>query len=218
MWSKLVVNMADASVSKLPYDEQYLQLGGRALIANYFMDLVKTGKMDPRCDPMGEQNVLMFCTGVLAGTNFTTSHRISVGCKSPLTGGIKEASSGGYMGKLLADQGLRMVTVHGLPTDGKLRYLHIGRDGSAELVEAEELRFKGTYDTVDFMRERYGDSIAVACIGPAGERLYKAASIQITEFGTLHPSRVAARGGVGAHGCQGTQGLCHRKAREALQG
>ena len=145
MWSKLVVNMADASVSKLPYDEQYLQLGGRALIANYFMDLVKTGKMDPRCDPMGEQNVLMFCTGVLAGTNFTTSHRISVGCKSPLTGGIKEASSGGYMGKLLADQGLRMVTVHGLPTDGKLRYLHIGRDGSAELVDAEELRFKGTW-------------------------------------------------------------------------
>ncbi len=205
MWSKLVVNMADASVVKEAYDEQYLQLGGRALIANYFMDLVKTGKMDPRCDPMGEQNVLMFCTGVLAGTNFTTSHRISVGCKSPLTGGIKEASSGGYMGKLLADQGLRMVTIHGLPSDGALRYLHIGKDGTAELADAEELRFKGTYDTVDYMREKYGDNIAVACIGPAGERQYKAASIQITEFGTLHPSRVAARGGVGA--LMGVKGL-----------
>ncbi|MBQ9979660.1 MAG: aldehyde ferredoxin oxidoreductase [Oscillospiraceae bacterium] len=205
MWSKLIVNMAEATVTKLPYDEEYLQLGGRALVANYFMDLVKTGKMDPKCDPMGEQNVLMFCTGVLAGTNFTTSYRISVGCKSPLTGGIKEASSGGYMGKLMADQGYRMITVHGLPQDGKLRYLHIDKEGNAELVDAEDLRLKGTYDVVDAMRERYGDGISVACIGPAGERLYKAASIQISEFGTLHPSRVAARGGVGA--LMGVKGL-----------
>ena len=79
MWSKLVVDMPSASVSKVPFDEIYLQLGGRALIANYMMDLVKSGRMDPKCDPMGPQNVLIFCTGVLAGTNFTTSHRLSVG-------------------------------------------------------------------------------------------------------------------------------------------
>ncbi len=205
MWSKLVVNMAEAKVEKLPYDEQYLQLGGRALIANYFMDLVKTGNMDPRCDPLGEQNVLMFCTGVLAGTNFTTSHRISVGCKSPLTGGIKEASSGGYMGKLMADQGLRMITFHGLPSDAVMRYLHVDKEGNAQLVEAEDLRGLGTYAVVDAMRQRYGDAISVACIGQAGERLYKAAGIQITEFGTLHPCRVAARGGVGA--LMGVKGL-----------
>ena len=45
------------------------------------MELVKTGKMNPQCDPLGEQNPLIFCTGVLAGTNFTTSHRLSVGGK-----------------------------------------------------------------------------------------------------------------------------------------
>ena len=145
MWSKLVVDMEKATVERLPYDKEYLELGGRALIANYMMDLVKTGKMDPKCDPMGPQNVLIFCTGVLAGTNFTTSHRLSVGCKSPLTGGIKEASSGGYIAKLMADQGLRMITVHGLPADDKLRVLHVGRDGKAELLDGEDLRLAGTY-------------------------------------------------------------------------
>ena len=205
MWSKLVVDMEKATVERLPYDKEYLELGGRALIANHMMDLVKTGKMDPKCDPMGPQNVLIFCTGVLAGTNFTTSHRLSVGCKSPLTGGIKEASSGGYIAKLMADQGLRMITVHGLPADDKLRVLHVGRDGKAELLDGEDLRLAGTYEVVDRMRERYGDAISVACIGPAGERKYKAASIQITEFGTLHPCRVAARGGVGA--LMGVKGL-----------
>ena len=98
-----------------------------------------------------------------------------------------------------------MITVHGLPADDKLRYLHVGKDGTAELVDAEDLRLKGTYDVVDAMRERYGSNISVACIGPGGERLYKAASIQISEFGTLHPCRVAARGGVGA--LMGVKGL-----------
>ncbi|MBQ2753420.1 MAG: aldehyde ferredoxin oxidoreductase [Firmicutes bacterium] len=205
MWSKLVIDMSKFTVEKLPYDEAYLQLGGRALIANYMMDLVKGGKMDPKCDPLGEQNVLIFCTGVLAGTNFTTSHRISVGGKSPLTGTIKECSSGGYVAKLMAEQGLRMITVHNLPADDKLRYLHIGKDGAAELLDAEDLRGLGSYAVVDTMRERYGDNISVACIGPAGERKYKAASIQLTEFGTLHPSRVAARGGIGA--LMGVKGL-----------
>lgn len=218
MWSKFVVDMAQETVEKLPYDEEYLQLGGRALIANYLMDLVKTGKMDPKCDPMGPQNVLIFCTGVLAGTNFTTSHRLSIGCKSPLTGGIKESSSGGYMAKLMAEQGLRMITFHGLPVDEKLRYLFIGKDGSVQLLDAEDLRGKGTYAVVDTMKERYGDKIAVACIGQAGERKYKAASIQLSEFGSLHPSRAAARGGVGAlMGGKGLKAVVIEKPEVAYQ-
>lgn len=198
MWSKLVIDVAKASVEKLPYDEAYLQLGGRALIVNYLMDQIKAGKMDPKCDPLGAQNPLIFCTGVLAGTIFTTSHRLSVGGKSPLTGGIKECSSGGYVAKLMAEQGLRMITFNGLPSDDKLRYLLIDKDGNAQLLDAEDLRGKGSYDVVEEMEDRYGKNISVACIGPAGERLYKAASIQITEFSTNHPCRVAARGGIGA--------------------
>ena len=215
MWSKLVVDMPSASVAKVPFDEIYLQLGGRALIANYMMDLVKSGRMDPKCDPMGPQNVLIFCTGVLAGTNFTTSHRLSVGCKSPLTGTIKESSSGGYLAKLMADQGLRMITIHGLPAEDKLYILHISADGTPELLDGEDLRLAGAYKVVDIMRQRYGDNISVACIGPAGERRYKAASIQLTEFGTLHPCRVAARGGVGAlMGCKGIKAIVIEKPTE----
>ncbi|MBE3581895.1 MAG: hypothetical protein IMW96_09750 [Thermoanaerobacteraceae bacterium] len=48
------------------------------------------------------------------------------------------------------------------------------------------------------MRERFGSDIATISIGSAGERLYRSASIQVSEFQTGHPSRAAARGGLGA--------------------
>jgi len=200
MWSKLTVDMAEAVVARLPLDEDYIGLGGRALIAQYMMDNV-----DPECDPLGDENVLIMCGGIFSGTNFTTAHRMSLGGKSPLTGGIKESNVGGYAGTLLAEHGLLMITVHDLPEDGMLYYLHIRADGSAELADAEEFREMGAYPLVEEMRERYGDNIAVMCIGPAGERKYKIAGVQVSEFGGMHPSRVAGRGGLGA--VMGSKGL-----------
>ena len=49
-------------------------------------------------DPLSPENPLIFSAGPFAGTNFSNANRISVGCKSPLTGGIKEANSGGTFG------------------------------------------------------------------------------------------------------------------------
>ena len=200
MWSKLTVDMATATMTRAPLDEAFRELGGRALIAQYMM-----ANVPPTCDPLGEQNVLMLCGGVFAGTNFTTANRMSVGGKSPLTGGIKESNVGGYFGPLLAEHGLRLVTVHGLPQDGKLYLLYIKANGEVELLDAEAYRGMGTYECSETMHEIYGDAVAVMSIGPAGERGYKAASIHVTEFGTGHPCRAAARGGLGA--LMGSKGL-----------
>jgi len=210
MWSKLTVDMATATISKAPLDEAYHELGGRALIAQYMM-----ANIPPTCDPLGEENVLIICGGVFAGTNFTTSNRMSIGGKSPLTGGVKESNVGGYFGPLLAEQGLRMITVHGLPKDDKLYILYIKANGEVELLDAEKYRGMGNYEFSELMLEHYGEKAAIMSIGQGGERKYKASSIHITEFKTGHPCRAAGRGGMGAlMGSKGLKGVVIEKPDE----
>jgi len=59
--------------------------GGRKLVAETCLDAVPPG-----CDPLGPDNVLVFCAGPLAGLPVSSAGRVSAGAKSPLTKGIKE--------------------------------------------------------------------------------------------------------------------------------
>jgi aldehyde:ferredoxin oxidoreductase len=52
-------------------------------------------EVPPTCDPLGPENKLIFAPGLLSGTALVNTSRISVGAKSPLTGGIKESNAGG---------------------------------------------------------------------------------------------------------------------------
>ena len=193
MWSKLIIDMKTLSVSREPLDIEFQELGGKALIAQYMIKNVP-----PQCDPLGSQNQLIFCTTVFAGTKLTTAHRLSVGGKSPLTGGIKESNSGGYAASLLAAQGVKLIVVKELPANDGLWLLHIDAKGNASLKDASIYEGVNNYEFVDKIHESYGDKLATVSIGSAGERLYKCASLQISEFGSGHPSRAAARGGLGA--------------------
>jgi aldehyde:ferredoxin oxidoreductase len=200
MWSKLTVDMKKLEVKKLPMDQELYDLGGRALIAQYMIKNVP-----PTCDPLGNENRLIFCTTVFAGTNLTTAHRLSVGGKSPLTGGIKESNVGGFAAYQMAAHGLKMIEVLNVPENESLYILHIDSEGKAELREASEYKGVNNYEFVERVMEKYGDKIATISIGSAGERLYKNASIQVSEFKSGHPSRAAARGGMGA--LMGSKGL-----------
>lgn len=193
MWSKLVIDMKALTVCREPLDEEFRELGGRALIAQYMIRNVP-----PLCDPLGDLNQLIICTSVFAGTKLTTAHRLSVGGKSPLTGGIKESNSGGYAAALLAEQGIRLIVVKDLPVNDKLWLLHIDPKGNASLLDAGIYEGVNNYEFVDKMHERFGDKLATISIGTAGERLYRNSSIQVSEFGLGHPSRAAARGGLAA--------------------
>lgn len=193
MWSKLSIDMKNLNVIKEPYDKEYEELGGRSLIAQYMIKNVP-----PTCDPLGKDNQLIICTSIFAGTNLTTAHRLSVGGKSPLTGGIKESNSGGFAAYQLAGHGIKLIVVKDLPEKEGLWLLHIDAQGNASLDDATAYKGLNNYDFVDKMHERYGDKIATISIGAAGERLYKSASLQISEFNTNHPCRAAARGGLGA--------------------
>lgn len=193
MWKTVRIDMASRTSSEEPYKEEYAGLGGRGLVARVLLD-----EIDPACDPLGPGNTIVLATTAFAGMGFGCVNRLSVGCKSPLTGGIKEANVGGTVATYLAHHGIRMIIIEGQPAEDGLWVVRI--DGMGEVTVEDALPYRGVnnYDAVAALRRQYGEKIAVASIGSAGERLYSNSTVQVTEFGTGYPNRAAARGGVGA--------------------
>jgi aldehyde:ferredoxin oxidoreductase len=165
--------------------------GGRGLI-----DKILNDEVDPNCDAMGPGNKLIICVGLLNGTAAPASGRISVGCKSPLTGGVKEANVGGTAGAAFARLGLKAIIVENAPAGDAWYILKVTKDG-AELVPGNQYAGLGTYAAAAKLMEEYGSKISVMTIGPAGERGYKNSTVQVTDP-SGHTARAAGRGGVGA--------------------
>ena len=198
MFKILRVNMSDLSVKAEDVPEAYQGLGGRGLTS-----AIVAREVEPTCSPIGPNNKLIFAPGLLGGTNCANSGRISVGGKSPLTGGIKEANSGGQAGGYLARLGIAAIVVEGMPQDGKLYKLLVGKD-KYELSGADDLKGLGNYATVDKLRGEFGDKVGYVSIGQAGEWKLAGASVAFTDR-ELRPTRHAGRGGLGA--VMGSKGL-----------
>lgn len=185
----LRVNMTSGSVNFEDIKEDYLYFGGRGLVAKLLCD-----EVDPKADPLGPDNKLIICTGLLAGTSAPSSGRLSVGAKSPLTGTIKEANAGGIAAQMLARLGVKAVIVEG--SSAAWYILKIGRD-QAELIPADKYLGMNNYALVAALKADYGDKAGVISIGGAGERGYRNSTVQITDS-EGRPCRAAARGGLGA--------------------
>lgn len=177
------------SNNKIWYDilgeeEIKLYLGGRGIGAKLLWDMT-----DNKTDPLSKENVLIFSTGVLTGTNGPSSGRTTINFKSPLTGRYFKCSVGGGWG-LRA----KMAGVDHLVTHGKAKkpvYIYISVD-KVEIRDASFLLRKSVKETNRILKEKIEDnSIDVACIGPAGESKVKYASIMFSIYNT------AARGGSG---------------------
>ena len=198
MFKILRVNMADLSVKSEDIPEAYQGLGGRGLTS-----AIVSQEVEPTCSPIGPNNKLIFAPGLLGGTNCANSGRISVGAKSPLTEGIKEANSGGQAGGYLARLGIAAVVIEGMPAEEKLFKLFIGKE-KCEISSADDLKGLGNYDTVDKLKGEFGDKVGFVSIGQAGEWKLAGASIAFTDK-ELRPTRHAGRGGLGA--VMGSKGL-----------
>ena len=97
----LRVNMTDRTVKFEDVPERYQQMGGRWLTSSMVSDEVPA-----ECHPLGPNNKLVIAPGIVTGASAPTSGRVSMGGKSPLTGGIKEANSGGLAGHRLTPRRL----------------------------------------------------------------------------------------------------------------
>jgi aldehyde:ferredoxin oxidoreductase len=197
----LRIDMTNQTTSLDEFPADWKLLGGRALSAR-----ILTDECDPTCDPLGPDNVLVMAPGVLSGTSAPTSGRISMGAKSPLTGGIKEANAGGNPGQHLMKLGIRAVVVKGQPSDPERRYGVVVNEDGAKVVEADEYKGLWNYASCEKLLANHEQTASAISIGPAGEMRLKGSSIACTDQEKeRHPARHAARGGLGA--VMGSKGL-----------
>ena len=194
----LRINMTDQTAAFEPLPAKYEGRAGRWLTSSIIHDEVPA-----TCHPLGPNNKLVFSPGIVTGTSSPTSARISVGGKSPLTGGIKEANAGTGWGRRLARLGIRALVVEGqaeglwlVKVDAEgVTFEPAGNWAGAVLSEV--------YPTVF---DRFGGAAAVdiCAIGVAGEHRMAAAGICFNDQ-EGRPSRYAGRGGLGA--VMGSKGL-----------
>ena len=194
----LRVNMDQVKVTREALPEDWRLTGGRGLVAR-----VMNREVPPLADPLGAENKLVFAVGPLAGTLAPQLGRISVGAKSPLTLGIKEANAGGPAAQKLDRLGIRAIIVEGTPEEGKWYLLKITQD-EAVLLPADEYQGIKNYQLAEKLYRRFPGSPTIISIGIAGERYYKTASVSLTDM-LGDPSRSAGRGGMGA--VMGAKGL-----------
>ena len=169
----------------------YAGLGGRALTST-----IIAKEVPPLCHPLGEDNKLVIAPGLLSGSAAAMSGRISVGCKSPLTGGIKEANAGGMASQMLGRLGIAAIVLEGKPKDGTLYKLSISKD-KVDIKPDNSLKMLGNYAVTEKMKAAHGDKVSCISIGQAGEMKLAGASIAFTDM-EFRPTRHAGRGGVGA--------------------
>ena len=184
------INLLDQSYSRQPVPVEWEHFGGRGLLARILLD-----EVPPTCEPLGPNARLIFAPGLLVGHRISSCDRLSIGGKSPLTGGIKEANAGGTTGHALTSLGIKaLILENRLPQGWWI--LRIDPEG-VHFDPADDLAGLGVYETGARLIERYGERIAASLIGPAGEMKLTGAGIQNFDQDGV-PARIAARGGLGA--------------------
>ncbi|KXA90155.1 hypothetical protein AKJ61_01295 [candidate division MSBL1 archaeon SCGC-AAA259B11] len=158
-------------------------VGGAGLGIKYLYD-----EVDPKVDPLGEENKLIFSPGPLTGTSSPSASRMSVTGKSPLTSCVGMSTVGGDFPAEVKFAGFDAIIVEGCLDDPG--YIHID-EGEVEFKDADDLWGASTFDSQEFIKRDFGDNVEIACIGPAGENLSKMGCI-------ICGRRAAGRKGLGA--------------------
>ena len=196
MWI-LRINMIDRSYRLEDVPAAYKHLGGRGFTSN-----LVANEVPPLCHPLGPNNKLVFAPGIVTGTPASTSARISVGAKSPLTGGIKESNAGSSWSQFLARLQIKALVVEGQPKEKDKYWMAymtwdagVGKP-KVEFFPADDYVGKDLYEAFPKLYERFGGMIAIAGCGVAGEYGYGNAGIVFNDM-AKRPSRYSGRGGLG---------------------
>ncbi len=181
----LKVDLSSGKIHSEPLDPSAARdyVGGRGL-GIYFLNRL----VDPHCDPLSPENVLIMTTGPLTGTTTPTGGRYMITTKSPLTGSLTCSNSGGRFPREFKLCGFDALIITGRAAQPA--YLWI-QDGRAELRPAAHLWGLEVPETTDRLLAETDPQARVACIGPAGERGVLFACLMNDR------DRAAGRGGVG---------------------
>ena len=186
----LHIDLKQRAIREETFSGEQVAQAGRYLIAKTLLELGAA-----TLDPLSPDNPLIFSAGPFAGSNWSNANRTSVGCKSPLTGGIKEANAGGSFGLAMGQLSIAGFTLYGGCEEWSVMYLK--KDGTVEFTSAAPYLGRGTFATAAMLHEVYGHKVSVALCGPVGEYGGLLAGISMSDT-DRRPARLAARGGVGA--------------------
>ncbi|MFX1451942.1 MAG: aldehyde ferredoxin oxidoreductase family protein [Promethearchaeota archaeon] len=187
----LRVDMSTLKTKFEDFPDEYKALGGRALTST-----IVSKEVPPDCHPLGPNNKLVFAPGIVTGSAAPTSGRISIGGKSPLTGGIKEANAGTSFSQLLGRLRIAAIIIEGHKKGDDYYLLKITNDG-AELINANKWSGIGLYKTYEQLHKEFGEKVGISATGIAGELLGAASGVCFNDL-EGRPSRYAGRGGLGA--------------------
>lgn len=181
----LRVNLTDqkVDVEDLDLDLAQKYIGARGLGVKVYMD-----EVDPKIDPLSEENKFIIATGAVTAAPVPTSGRYMVVTKSPLTGTIAISNSGGQWGVKLKNAGYDMVILEGKSENPVYIYIE---DDKIEIKDASNYWGMLSEEVTEKLQEEHKGS-KVLCIGPAGEKLSPISAVM------NDVDRAAGRGGVGA--------------------
>lgn len=184
----LEVNLSSGEIkkTKLPETVYDLVLSGKGLGAWYCLK-----NIPPNCDPLGEDNILGFCSGALTGTGALLSGRWTAVGKSPLTDGWGDANCGGMFAPAIKQCGVDAIFFKGISK--KPVYLFMDNT-TCELRDATEYWGMDATEAEDrLINDNHKKKLPrVALIGQAGEKLSRISGI------CNDKGRIAARSGLGA--------------------
>src|SRR5438876_27928 len=184
------IKLDDRTIGKRELEGEAIVKAGRYWIAKTLLELGTA-----TVDPLSPQNPLIFSAGPFAGSSFSNANRTSVGCKSPLTGGVKEANGGGSFSYGLGQLKIAGFTLHGASPDWTV--IHFKKDGSIDFDDAAPYLGKGNFEAQAMLHARYGKKVTIGLCGPVGEYQGLLAGISFSDKDG-RPARLSARGGVGA--------------------
>ena len=186
----LQIDLNTQSIVTEEWEGDDIAKAGRYLIAKTLVE-----QNVATVDPLGPDNPLIFSAGPFAGTTFSNANRISVGCKSPLTGGIKEANGGGTFAYAMGRLEIAGFNLNGQSDEWTV--IHFHKDGTISFKDASPYLGKDNYEVAEMLHAEYGKRISLSLCGPVGEYQGLLAGIAFSDQDN-RPSRLAARGGVGA--------------------
>ncbi len=184
----LRIDLTNQKIREEKIDDKTLRrfIGGRGLGAYLALKEIPAG-----IDPFSPENKVYILTGPIVGTAAIETGRYHVVAKSPLTGILGDANSGGQFGPWL-----RFAGYDGLVLEGKSEdpvWISI-IDGDVKIHDASDLWGKGVIHTEKKIREKVGvtkESLgSVLSVGPAAENRSRIAAVMNDRY------RAAGRSGL----------------------
>jgi aldehyde:ferredoxin oxidoreductase len=165
----LQIDLTQGKSEAKPLDPRVAEryLGGRGMATRILYDLI-----DPACDPLGEDNVVVLATSPLIGTQAPTAGRGHMVFKSPLTGVIGSSNCGGSWAPVFKSTGYDVLIIKGKASSPVM--VDLTPEG-CRILPADHLWGKDCHETTDLLSE--GSRPKILCIGPAGENLVRISSV-----------------------------------------